>query len=144
MPLTAPPHSTPSQLPSSVEHIRAALPGVIKRYGIKSMTDSSCGSMLWMPSVLQEVEKDQPGFKFHGSDVVCSLIEKHQKTFVDKPNWSFSCIDYGARGGRRTRGKAAARWAGRSCEAVRGSSAAGCGGTRWRARAIATQFGRRS
>jgi hypothetical protein len=74
--------------------VRAALPGIIKRYNITSMLDSSCGSMLWMPLVLAEVEREQPGFRFHGSDVVCPLIANHTTTFAHKTNYAFSCIDY--------------------------------------------------
>ena len=75
--------------------MRASLIGVLKRYKIKSMLDSSCGSMLWMPLVLREIAKDVPSFRFYGSDVVCNLIEKHKVTFANESNWSFGCNDYG-------------------------------------------------
>lgn len=75
-------------------NLRAALPGLIKKYGITSMLDSSCGSMHWMPTVLEEVRKQQPQFKFMGTDVVCNLIDKHMQTFKDQPNMKFQCVDY--------------------------------------------------
>lgn len=53
------------------------------------MLDSSCGSMHWMPLVLQEHEKKQKDFKFMGTDVVCSLIDQHKVTFVNHTNWQF-------------------------------------------------------
>lgn len=52
--------------------------------------------MHWMPLVLAEVEKEQPGFRFYGSDVVCPLIEQHKTTFANRTNWEFGCLDYGA------------------------------------------------
>jgi hypothetical protein len=75
--------------------IRAALPGLFKKHGIKSFMDTSCGSMYWMPTLLEDVEKTIPGFKFHGTDVVCNLTNTHAKRWrKTKPNWKFSCVDY--------------------------------------------------
>jgi hypothetical protein len=62
---------------------------LIKKYGINSMLDSSCGSMHWMPLVLKEVQQQKPDFKFMGTDVVCSLIDKHMQTYKDQPNMKF-------------------------------------------------------
>lgn len=52
--------------------------------------------MHWMPLALAEVEKEKPGFKFFGSDVVCPLITQHKASFSNRTNWAFDCIDYGA------------------------------------------------
>lgn len=79
---------------TSTAILRNALPDIIKRYKITSMLDSSCGSMHWMPLVLQDVEKVQPGFKFMGTDVVCSLIDSHKSNFASHSNWQFDCLDY--------------------------------------------------
>jgi hypothetical protein len=76
------------------KNIRATLLDVITRYNITSMLDSSCGSMLWMPTLLQEVEEKQTGFRFFGTDVACGLIDKHKQTFADNKNWGFECVDY--------------------------------------------------
>jgi hypothetical protein len=39
----------------------------------------------------------QPGFRFHGTDVVCSLIEQHRTTFANvSGSWAFDCVDYAA------------------------------------------------
>jgi hypothetical protein len=62
---------------------------LIKQYGISSMLDSSCGSIHWMPLVLKEVQQQKPDFKFMGTDVVCSLIDKHKQTYKDQPNMKF-------------------------------------------------------
>jgi hypothetical protein len=45
--------------------------------------------MHWMPLVLKEVQQQQPDFKFMGTDVVCSLIDKHVQTYKDQPNMKF-------------------------------------------------------
>jgi hypothetical protein len=61
--------------------IRAALPAFIEKYKIRSMQDSSCGSMHWMPLVLRRVQDKDKAFKFMGTDVACSQIERHKVTF---------------------------------------------------------------
>ncbi|GBF88666.1 hypothetical protein Rsub_01565 [Raphidocelis subcapitata] len=75
-------------------NIRAALLDVLRRHNIKSMLDSSCGSMLWMPLALREYQKQVPDFKFYGSDVVCSLIDGHKVKYASEANWQFGCHDY--------------------------------------------------
>jgi len=77
-------------------NIRRMLLDVLARYNISSMLDSSCGSMHWMPLVLQQRQQEQPGFKFMGTDVVCNLIEQHKVTFANETNWQFQCVDYSA------------------------------------------------
>ena len=62
------------------------------------MLDSSCGSMLWMPLVLREYQKEVPDFRFYGSDVVCSLIDQHKANYTMEANWQFGCNDYGGQG----------------------------------------------
>jgi hypothetical protein len=49
--------------------------------------------MLWMPLVLEEVEKAVPGFRFRGQDVSCTLIDGHVATFKSHTNWEFACSD---------------------------------------------------
>jgi hypothetical protein len=70
-------------------NVRQQILNIIRRYNISSMLDSSCGSMHWMPLVLEEAEKSQPGFRFVGTDVVCMLIDQHKQTFVNHTNWDF-------------------------------------------------------
>jgi hypothetical protein len=69
--------------------VRQHILAIIHRYNISSMLDSSCGSMHWMPLVLEEAGKSQPGFKFMGTDVACMLIDQHKQTFVNHTNWGF-------------------------------------------------------
>ncbi|KAF6257993.1 hypothetical protein COO60DRAFT_1520969 [Scenedesmus sp. NREL 46B-D3] len=75
-------------------NIRRVLQGVVSKYNITSMLDSACGSMVWMPLALKEVEATNPSFKFMGSDVTCALVDKHTSTFAEHGNWKFDCIDY--------------------------------------------------
>lgn len=58
------------------------------------MLDSSCGRMFWMPLVLDEVEQQNSDFRFMGTDVVCSLIDKHVQTYANRTNWQFQCVHY--------------------------------------------------
>lgn len=76
------------------EKIRTYLLDVINRFNITSMLDSSCGSMLWMPLLLEKAEEHNPSFRFMGTDVVCTLMDQHRKTFINHTNWDFECIDY--------------------------------------------------
>ena len=70
-------------------NVRQQLLTVLSRYNISSMLDSSCGSMHWMPLVLQEREKSKPDFRFMGTDVVCNLISNHTVNFAAHKNWNF-------------------------------------------------------
>jgi hypothetical protein len=58
--------SGPGSSLQSTANLMAALTGLIKKYGINSMLNSSCGSMHWMPLVLKEVQQQKPDFKFRG------------------------------------------------------------------------------
>jgi hypothetical protein len=69
------------------------LPGVLLRNKVNKMVDSSCGGMLWMPLVIKEVTASNPNFEFMGTDVACSLIEKHRQHFAADPKMKFECID---------------------------------------------------
>ena len=74
--------------------LRASLTGLIAKYRIKSLLDSSCGSMHWMPLVAKAAHEADADFKFTGSDAVCSLITLHQATFAADSAWmDFACVD---------------------------------------------------
>jgi hypothetical protein len=47
-----------------------------------------------MPRVLRDVAAARPGFRFLGTDAVCSLIDRHKLRFANESNWGFSCVDY--------------------------------------------------
>jgi hypothetical protein len=44
--------------------------------------------------VLEAIQADKPGFRFMGTDVACSQIDKHKATFADRGSWAFQCVDY--------------------------------------------------
>lgn len=78
----------------STQVVRETLPSLVQRYGIKSMLDSSCGSMHWMPLALTNITHSLPDFRFMGTDLVCDLMEQHWGTFKEHKNWQFACVDY--------------------------------------------------
>ncbi len=46
-----------------------------------------------MPLVIEEVRQHTPAFQFMGTDVTCSLIEKHKQAFAAKSYMAFKCVD---------------------------------------------------
>lgn len=60
---------------------------------VHSMIDVPCGAMAWMPLLLEQVEKQQPGFRYLGLDIARPVIEANKATFRDKPNWRFEAKD---------------------------------------------------
>ncbi|PSC73524.1 glycosyl transferase [Micractinium conductrix] len=72
---------------------RALLKQAITDLGVRSMIDVPCGAMVWMPLLLEEVEKEQPSFKYLGLDITASVVKKNKKTFATKKNWRFGAFD---------------------------------------------------
>lgn len=66
--------------------IRAALPGLIQKYDIKSMLDIPCGDLHWMSKV------DLPLEQYIGADIVPDLIE-NIRTNHAAPNREFKHLD---------------------------------------------------
>lgn len=73
--------------------MRPKLTALLTKLGIKHLYDAPCGAMVWMPRVLEEMEKASPGFKYTGYDVACNVISRVQGTYMQRPNWSFACVD---------------------------------------------------
>ncbi len=45
--------------------------------------------------VLEAIEADRPGFRFMGTDVACSQVDKHKAKHASKAGqWAFQCVDY--------------------------------------------------
>ncbi len=59
----------------------------------RSMIDVPCGGMAWMPLVLEQVERKQPGFRYLGLDIARPVIEANKVTFRNKTNWKFDVKD---------------------------------------------------
>lgn len=81
-----------SSLEETVE-VRQQLGKLLISKGVRSMIDSSCGDMRWMPLVLGEVSGTVPGFRYLGLDVACPVIEDHKRTFIANSTWEFACLD---------------------------------------------------
>ena len=62
--------------------IRREIPGLLRRYQIKSMLDAPCGDLFWMKEILPEIIEQ--GITYTGADIVPGLIEKHQHFFKDE------------------------------------------------------------
>lgn len=80
-----------SGIGSTMEHttgVRSYLMDVFKKYSIATMVDAPCGSLAWMPEVVQRF----PNISYTGLDVVCDLIKSHQHRF-QRFHWRFYCAD---------------------------------------------------
>jgi hypothetical protein len=64
--------------------IKEQLPGVFKKYNIKTLTDCGCGNFFWLNSI------DWKGVKYLGLDIVPELIESNK---VKYPQFDFKCIN---------------------------------------------------
>jgi SAM-dependent methyltransferase len=62
------------------------LPGILKKYQIKSMMDAPCGDFFWMKHV------DLNGIDYLGTDIVDELIKRNNNKF-GKPGIHFKVID---------------------------------------------------
>jgi hypothetical protein len=85
--------SGPGSSLESTAGLRSALVDLLLKYKVKSMIDSSCGGMVWMPEVVEKVREQIPDFKYLGLDVACALVTNHTAAFADKPYMSFRCLD---------------------------------------------------
>jgi len=74
---------------------REILYNVIKKYNIRSILDAPCGSFHWMQHVVQNATAEKgPTFKYHGIDIVESVINKSKAIHSQvHPNWKFSLVD---------------------------------------------------
>jgi hypothetical protein len=68
---------TGSELRATVD-IRERLPELLTRLGVTSMLDAPCGDLNWMRHI------ELPVQKYHGMDIVASVIEKNQQEYGDE------------------------------------------------------------
>jgi hypothetical protein len=64
--------------------VRQHLPRLVSRFNISSMLDAACGSFHWMPTVLKQIEKINPDFKFYGVDIVPAVIYSARQKYPAK------------------------------------------------------------
>lgn len=70
----------------STERLRKALPGLFKKYKVKTFVDAPCGDWHWMRHV------DLGGITYIGGDVSSKLIEANEAEYADK-NVRFMHLD---------------------------------------------------
>ena len=71
--------------------LRKVLKNFVEDYGMTSMIDLPCGAMVWTNVFLKEdMKKD---FRYHGGDIVASVVEKNAKTWANDPYKTFSVWD---------------------------------------------------
>lgn len=58
------------------ENLRAALPALFEKYGVKQIVDAPCGDFNWMRLVV-----DETGVDYTGGDIVAPLIEQNQQKY---------------------------------------------------------------
>ena len=75
---------------------RSILYQVIKQYNIKSMIDAPCGSMRWMPLLLNNItDEGNNDFKYFGVDVVESVINASKIKYANMfPKWKMKVLDF--------------------------------------------------
>src|SRR5471032_3277523 len=66
--------------------IRAALPGLLKQLGARTMLDAPCGDFFWMKEVPLELER------YIGADIVPALIAENTKKYAN-PAREFQVLD---------------------------------------------------
>lgn len=82
---------------STVEYTkmtRDIIYNVVIKYSIKSILDLPCGAMVWMPLLLKNLTNLNTQFKYHGIDIVESVVNKSIKKYQNYKNWKFSVMDF--------------------------------------------------
>jgi SAM-dependent methyltransferase len=80
------PRSGPGSDLESTARLRAALPGVFKRFKVKTFVDAPCGDWFWMQHV------NLKGIKYIGGDISKDLLDDVAKEFT-KPGVRFMHLD---------------------------------------------------
>jgi len=71
---------------SQTTRLRAELPGLLQRLGVKSLLDAPCGDFHWMQHVDLDIET------YIGADIVQALVDSNSATHAT-PERSFACLD---------------------------------------------------
>lgn len=71
------------------KNLRRDLPKLFDTFAIKTVFDAPCGDLNWMKHVLAE----HPDIVYTGGDIVEPLINTHNETYADNPNYKFIKID---------------------------------------------------
>jgi hypothetical protein len=80
------------------QNCRNIIYSVIKKYDIKSLLDSPCGSFIWMNELMKNVSFEIVGFEYHGVDIVGPVITYLQTKFANSNRkWQFNLVDMSAK-----------------------------------------------
>lgn len=90
--------SGPGSTVEFTANARSILYEVFDEFKIKSLLDAPCGSFIWMPYLLNNVSetlgKRGERFRYHGVDVVESIINASIVKYADRKDWQFSVCDF--------------------------------------------------
>jgi SAM-dependent methyltransferase len=60
---------------AATEPIRTALPGLLRRLGVRSVVDAACGDLCWMATLLPVIED------YTGVEIVPELVERNRRRY---------------------------------------------------------------
>ena len=80
------PRSGPGSTLEHTESLRGALPGIFKKYEVRSFVDAPCGDWHWMKHL------DLSSITYSGLDIVPELVEKNAERF-GRENVAFKVAD---------------------------------------------------
>jgi hypothetical protein len=75
---------------TATSEIRKAIPGVVKKYGIRSFFDAPCGDFYWMKELKEELTPLIDNYI--GGDVAGTVIESNSSKYSDR-KYSFRQVD---------------------------------------------------
>lgn len=77
----------------ATETTRVVIEMLVYRYGVRSLLDAPCGSSHWWPPLLQSIREVIPCFRYHGVDVVESVIAASQEQWAADELTTFAVVD---------------------------------------------------
>ena len=77
----------------ATETTRVVIEMLVYRYGVRSLLDAPCGSSHWWPPLLQSIREVIPCFRYHGVDVVESVIAASQEQWAADELTTFAVAD---------------------------------------------------
>ncbi|KAH3762754.1 hypothetical protein Pelo_5396 [Pelomyxa schiedti] len=87
--------SGPGSDPAIARDTIKALEDMALNLNMRSLWDASCGSMIWMPTFLDDMEEQHNiTIEFFGTDAVRGLITDHRQQFANKKHWHFAFLDF--------------------------------------------------
>ncbi|RZQ66059.1 class I SAM-dependent methyltransferase [Amycolatopsis suaedae] len=79
--------SGPGSVAAQTERLRAELPGLLRRFGVRTLLDLPCGDFGWLSQA--ELDLD----RYIGGDIVADLVESNAERFRGDPVHEFRVLD---------------------------------------------------